>query len=656
MSIKCGSCGLVNWDTACNCRRCNAPVGMQAQGQSQRQQFHPQSLPDGFVQQVAPHLPQPPMMNPPLPLPPQNHFVPQPQNLAPQPMPSPAPLAIRPEPLAQQSPNQKPELLDNLQRFPYADQNQQPPVNPYQNHQTQQAAQPNPNLQAQVTRAPYANPQAAPNVAPHPQGLPNGSFYPAQPPSANPAPYANPQAFGNQRVYHNPQAFGNGPGYQGQFLPPGAQRPFAAPAFQGQFPASQQGNFPMPYAPGPYVRPPNFTTQPSISPKLKILLAMMVIGAGVFLFVIKGMLDKKRLETIGEKALTVKYLKVPNQNPNSVDGIRENLLVYLGKDKDSRFGYDEMQRQLFAGVDEMAYDQEKGEVLLLVKGCSDKDSANLQRVISNYATNPALTFYGDACKQKINAFHGKTMSGWVNHCPLVIPADNIRINPYTSIEIKYSSATYKLSLQELSNFMTDKSVYGGHMRIFSKDVAHNELNVFGNHGAFVARANEPSLTRLATALTLNASISGLGLRENRIQKLVDFVSQEITYDESEAKFKGEILKRPDETLLTRRGDCSSKSILLASLLEQVGEEYRLIYYNDHITVAVRKGNFANANGLSFNRDGETWMIAESTLPGFRVGETIVENAQIFSAMRYVQKPSSSESVSALDDLREIVFE
>ena len=105
-----------------------------------------------------------------------------------------------------------------------------------------------------------------------------------------------------------------------------------------------------------------------------------------------------------------------------------------------------------------------------------------------------------------------------------------------------------------------------------------------------------------------------------------------------------------------RGDCSSKSILLASLLEQINEDYLLVYYKDHITVAVRKGKFPNNNGLTFMREGETWLIAEATVPGFQIGETIVENKLIFKDVEYVQRPDKGDSVAAFDDLREIYFE
>jgi transglutaminase-like putative cysteine protease len=470
--------------------------------------------------------------------------------------------------------------------------------NPQPYHQYPASNYPNPALQ---TRPPYGNP-----AQPYPMGSPYGSH----PALQNPQPY------------------------QAGFAPP--------------------QSFPSPYAPGHFVPPPQFgAPKSSLGPLLKVFLTLIVLGAVVGFAILKTLLSRERTESMGETALAVKYLKVPNRDSSSLAGMRENFLTYLGKDRDVRFGFDEMQKQLFHGINEIVYDEKKGEVLFLVWDCSEGDPTKLQRIIDRYAIDPTQVFYGESFKQKAVAFQGKTQRAWVNHCPLIIPINNIRINPYSSVEIKYASATYNVSAQELADYMTDKSVYSGPMRIFSKDRAQRELNVFGNHGAFVAKPNEPSLTRLAGSLTLSGdSLS----REGRIQNLLNFVSGEITYDDAEAKFKGEILKRPDETLLTRRGDCSSKTILMASLLEQIGEDYRLVYYIDHITVAVRQGNFKNLNTLSFSREGETWTIAETTVPGFLIGETAIENKSIFNNIQYVQRPGKTNEVSAFNDLKEIFFE
>ena len=59
--------------------------------------------------------------------------------------------------------------------------------------------------------------------------------------------------------------------------------------------------------------------------------------------------------------------------------------------------------------------------------------------------------------------------------------------------------------------------------------------------------------------------------------------------------------------------------LLGSLLEQLGEDYLFVYTPDHITVAVKQGGFPASNHLFLPWQGEVWLIAEGTAPGFRIG-------------------------------------
>jgi hypothetical protein len=133
-------------------------------------------------------------------------------------------------------------------------------------------------------------------------------------------------------------------------------------------------------------------------------------------------------------------------------------------------------------------------------------------------------------------------------------------------------------------------------------------------------------------------------REARIQRLVDFVSAEIEYSFTEAVGVRETLKRPSETLMTRSGDCSNKTILLASMLEQIGEEYLILYCPQHITVAVPRGNYANDNQLDFTWDDRSWMIAETTLSGFQVGTTLVNDTSRLQTVRYVQDPKHMDVI------------
>jgi hypothetical protein len=133
-------------------------------------------------------------------------------------------------------------------------------------------------------------------------------------------------------------------------------------------------------------------------------------------------------------------------------------------------------------------------------------------------------------------------------------------------------------------------------------------------------------------------------REKKIQRLVDFVSNEIEYSYTEAVGGGETLKRASEVLMTRSADCSNKTILLASLLEQIGEDYILLYCPQHITVAVPQGNFPNENKLDFTWNGKPWMIAETTLPHFQIGKTRVQNFNKLTKIQYVQNPKETNII------------
>jgi hypothetical protein len=661
MNIKCMSCGLVNWSTATTCRRCNSPV-----------QAH---IPPPAPPQVQRSLPPPvqaqrPFFQPP-PHPPTPIFQ-QPQ----------APAFQQPPPAYQNPvqtsfPNRQPYTNPiGQQQAPLSRPGQQVPL-PI-NRPGQDVSSPL-NQSQQQNGAPYAaNP-----VQPFPSPGNAAPVAPTQPlqqyPNGNQQPFANPQAppnSQNQSPYQNypqPQPYQNYPNaYRPQspngqpYVNPQQPYPMRSPYGTNPLPPNQQpyqmGYAPpqvypgpyapnAPYAPGrPYAPPPYTAPKSSLGPIAKIFIALVVIGGIIGFTILKTIVERERTESLGEDALTVKYLKVPNHGSDSIEGMRENFFSYLGKDRDNRFGFDEMQRQLFSGIDEIIYDKEKGEVLFLISGCSENDPDKVRKIIERYAIDPSRVYYGESFKPKAVSFTGKSKTGWTGHCPLVIPVDNIRINPYSAIEMRYKTATYKISAQELDDYMTDKSTFSGPMRIFSKDRARRELNVFGNHGAFVAKPNEPSLTRLSNFLITSGNSM---TREGKIQSLLNFVSAEITYDDTEAKFKGEILKRPDETLLTRRGDCSSKTILMASLLEQIGEEYRLVYYLDHITVAVPQGAFNINNTLSFSREGRTWVIAETTVPGFIVGETAIENKGIFRNIQYIQRPGAANGISAFDSLKEI---
>lgn len=222
------------------------------------------------------------------------------------------------------------------------------------------------------------------------------------------------------------------------------------------------------------------------------------------------------------------------------------------------------------------------------------------------------------------------------------PLENIKIAPDQTLKFPFKNLNYDITLEELRNYTDNSQVFGGKMIAENPQRTEEPKFVFANHGIMVSKPNEPSLQRLANELLNDESIGNN--REKRIQRLVDFVSNEIEYSYTEAVGGRETLKRSNETLMTRSADCSNKTILLASLLEQIGEEYILLYCPQHITVAVPQGNFSNENKIDFIWEGKPWLIAETTLPGFQIGQTRVNDFTRLTTINYVQVPRQTNII------------
>lgn len=218
--------------------------------------------------------------------------------------------------------------------------------------------------------------------------------------------------------------------------------------------------------------------------------------------------------------------------------------------------------------------------------------------------------------------------------------DNFKLKTDQSVTIPFNGVNYVASLDELRRLTNNSLLYGGRLLTQGPERSDQPHMVFANHAIMVAKPEEPTLKRLAAEILKDVPNS----REAKIQRLVDFVSNEIAYSYTEATGSRETLKRANETLMTRSADCSNKTILLASLLEQIDEEYILLYCPQHITVAVPQGNFANDNKLDFIWNQKPWVIAETTAPGFQIGKSMVVEPNRLTSVNYVQNPKNSDVI------------
>ena len=217
------------------------------------------------------------------------------------------------------------------------------------------------------------------------------------------------------------------------------------------------------------------------------------------------------------------------------------------------------------------------------------------------------------------------------------PAEHLRVSRDRQVKIDFGNASYDINMDELTGYLTNRNIFGGFLH-FVEGVKQGREAIASNHGVVVAKPGEKSLERLVAGLTQHQDPI-----EIKAQKLLDFVTSKVKFDGTTTLYKAEILQRPNEVLMAREADCSGKVILYASLLEQWGIDYRILYLDDHITVAV-EGNFPNENGLRFMIDDKPFTIAETTASGFIIGKSRVNKPMRVQNFRYFQKPGPNAKI------------
>jgi len=200
-----------------------------------------------------------------------------------------------------------------------------------------------------------------------------------------------------------------------------------------------------------------------------------------------------------------------------------------------------------------------------------------------------------------------------------IHQDYIDVDPFKkiSVEVIENRFFFETNLNELRRNLSDQFLYSGKSHIKYTDSFSQVMNVY-NHSRYVSKKEDVSINRLVRDLL---EIKGESTQEEKMQFLTDFVTHAIEYD-IEGVYGQEVLKRPVEILLSGKADCSGKTTLLASMLEQIGVEYVLVYYKGHINLAV-KGNFKNYNNLVVGSEDNVFHIIETTYPGFMIGQTTI---------------------------------
>ena len=402
---------------------------------------------------------------------------------------------------------------------------------------------------------------------------------------------------------------------------------------------------PAPESAPPYVPPAlNFGQDVSSGSRtVKVVLVVFIvlaIGAGAWVLYKRNAGSLRARNSRQVRPLTVE------------ERTRDTLLSYLAQ---PGFAGERLAEQVLGPARLELFQVSDREVYFSVPQ-PDQTGQTFDAIIARFIVDPKRIVLAEEDGDRLRLGKYSLLRSMNKHYFFKTAIDNVKFDPQSVLEFHFVSAVYKLDMRELNDFVENKSIFGGRMRARTGESQAGLPIVFANHGAFVARPEETSLHRFVNELTRDIPVDAEGGRELRVQRVLDFVSREITYDMREATYNFEVLKRPNEVLMTTVSDCSNKTILLGSLLEQLGEDYLFVYTPDHITVAVKQGGFPAQNGLSLEWEGQTWLIAEGTAPGFRIGVSRVLEEKHLKQFRYVQRPRDRDVIFDLATGRQLLFQ
>ena len=314
--------------------------------------------------------------------------------------------------------------------------------------------------------------------------------------------------------------------------------------------------------------------------------------------------------------------------------VNRSVLGYL---VDDAFAGSAFSRQILGDVELQQLNEREGKLYFSHRGATSQEQA--QQAIAHVLLRPQDLEFGTQTKRGLQlgdlvlrAAPGELVFFFRT------PTENFHVDRRKRLTFPFLMTNYTPTVEDLAMFIANYRIRQGWVYFTS---GRNTRSV--NFGAYVATPGEPSLTAFTKDLCRIISATEPEAREKQLRVLLRLVTDEITYDDSPLAQSVEVIRRPCEVLMTRRGDCANKAVLFASLLEQLPEDYLFLYTRSHLAVAVRKGNFPNANGLAFNYAGEVWVVCETTCPGFVPGTTILAENYL-PELRFVQRPQQSPEI------------
>ncbi len=327
----------------------------------------------------------------------------------------------------------------------------------------------------------------------------------------------------------------------------------------------------------------------------------------------------------------------PKKQANSVT--RESLMTLLAYPRQSG-AYLEPQLLGKARLEVFELEGEKKQVFFSLPA-SDSEGDKLDTALCRLAVNKAKV---EVAKESDGRFvvGGREFLRTPEKAVIVrVPLDNWRVDADLPLKFPYRQTVYSPTLEELHLLMRNESIYGGMLEALP-DTRNYGQDTLYNYGTIVAKQGEGSLQRFVSELTKD--IAEPQAREKKIQRLADLVSREIAPSPEEIPLK--VIKRASEVLMTGEGEYPARAVLLASLIEQLQEDYLLVYSKDFLSVAVKQGGFPSKNEYQFKFEGAVWLVIDTSVAGFRVGLDAPKMRR--GAVTYLQRPSQNSAIKNLE--------
>ncbi|MCC7031188.1 MAG: transglutaminase family protein [Chitinophagaceae bacterium] len=258
---------------------------------------------------------------------------------------------------------------------------------------------------------------------------------------------------------------------------------------------------------------------------------------------------------------------------------------------------DTLPRQLWhPALDFRGYDVGKQQLYFIAK--NELDRAQMLQLLT---LDTSKVEYAP-CSTGICEFGG--MRGVIDgYYAFRIPCSNLKVDTSHVFTYRYNDTTLNVTFSELIQEQ-DKEMFYHTPKGIDLTKYFGRPVYAGNIGANISKADkDPVIKKLADKIT-----AGLQSNEAKAQALLQYVTTNISYSYEDLWYETEVAKRAHEVLLSGDGDCSAKTTLYASLLEQCAIPYCLLYYKNHVNVGVR-GNFANENGYTQKVNDQQYAVA-----------------------------------------------